>query len=482
MASSKVAALVLAAGLPLAAWGQVNITPVVVQGDTVSGVGAVTVINNLAVNNSGQWIVEVDTDNSNTDADEALIKNGVLYLREGQALSLPTGGTLDGFDAVNINSAGNSGWNFFLAGTGGLSTDSGMFYNGTLVFQESTISTAAGFSANTPYIGFFESKINDSNQVFVVASIDDPAITSTVDRGLVRINYNPVGGTYTEVVLAKEGDVLPGMAAAVSDFGTTPQSFGFNNAGDAIYVVLSVGGTSDAVYRNLSAIAIEGGPSPVAARNWSSLSGASTAISNSGNYAHTGLLAGDTATDLIIIKNGAKFIQEGDAPPGVAGFTLTAFGTAQIVNIGDAGHVLWFGDWNDPDTTRDTGLFLDSAMLLQEGVTQVNGLTVQAIVSAQDGYAMSPNGRYVIVEVTLTDGVTPRAAALLIDTLTGGGCYPNCDGSTSTPLLTANDFQCFLNAYAAGLAYANCDESTSNPLLTANDFQCFLNAYAGGCS
>ncbi len=63
-----------------------------------------------------------------------------------------------------------------------------------------------------------------------------------------------------------------------------------------------------------------------------------------------------------------------------------------------------------------------------------------------------------------------------------GGCYPNCDGSTSNPLLTANDFQCFLNEYAAGNSYANCDGSTANPTLTANDFQCFLNSYAAGCS
>jgi hypothetical protein len=64
----------------------------------------------------------------------------------------------------------------------------------------------------------------------------------------------------------------------------------------------------------------------------------------------------------------------------------------------------------------------------------------------------------------------------------GGGCYANCDGSTGSPLLTANDFQCFLNKYAGGDTYANCDGSTGNPLLTANDFQCFLNKYAGGCS
>ena len=66
----------------------------------------------------------------------------------------------------------------------------------------------------------------------------------------------------------------------------------------------------------------------------------------------------------------------------------------------------------------------------------------------------------------------------------GGGsalCYPNCDASSGSPLLTANDFQCFLNQFAAQNPYANCDASTGTPTLTANDFQCFLNAFAAGC-
>ncbi len=71
---------------------------------------------------------------------------------------------------------------------------------------------------------------------------------------------------------------------------------------------------------------------------------------------------------------------------------------------------------------------------------------------------------------------------LTIQSCGPNSCYANCDASTSAPLLTANDFQCFLNKFAAADAYANCDHSTSNPLLTANDFQCFLNAYAAGCT
>lgn len=61
-------------------------------------------------------------------------------------------------------------------------------------------------------------------------------------------------------------------------------------------------------------------------------------------------------------------------------------------------------------------------------------------------------------------------------------CRANCDGSTQTPVLTPNDFQCFLNSYAFGLSAANCDGSTAIPALTPNDFLCFINGYATGCS
>jgi hypothetical protein len=60
-------------------------------------------------------------------------------------------------------------------------------------------------------------------------------------------------------------------------------------------------------------------------------------------------------------------------------------------------------------------------------------------------------------------------------------CYANCDGSHAAPILNVNDFQCFLNNYAAANASANCDGSTVPPVLNVNDFQCFVNKYAAGC-
>ncbi|MBX3376632.1 MAG: hypothetical protein KF678_06475 [Phycisphaeraceae bacterium] len=57
-------------------------------------------------------------------------------------------------------------------------------------------------------------------------------------------------------------------------------------------------------------------------------------------------------------------------------------------------------------------------------------------------------------------------------------CYANCDNSTAQPLLTANDFICFLNRYIVRDPYANC---TVDEVINIADFQCFLAKFAYGC-
>ena len=47
--------------------------------------------------------------------------------------------------------------------------------------------------------------------------------------------------------------------------------------------------------------------------------------------------------------------------------------------------------------------------------------------------------------VTDSCGSTYRASTHVILS-----CYPNCDGSSSPPILNAEDFQCFLNSFAGG--------------------------------
>jgi hypothetical protein len=86
-------------------------------------------------------------------------------------------------------------------------------------------------------------------------------------------------------------------------------------------------------------------------------------------------------------------------------------------------------------------------------------------------------GTYDCVVTRPCGGVTSQPALLSVL----GGCYANCDGSVTAPVLNVADFTCFLQRFAAGDSYANCDGSVTPPVLNVADFTCFLQRFAAGC-
>src|SRR5690606_13780645 len=159
----------------------------------------------------------------------------------------------------------------------------------------------------------------------------------------------------SERVLAKEGDLIPGLTSPVADFGTGPHDFDYNNRGDALFAVDAVDSSSDAVVLYNAAddafevLAKVGDPSPVDGRNWSTLSSSVVSVNNFGHTAFTGRLDGDTASDNVIIARGKVFAQEGQTPPGFDSGAITTFGTGPII-FNDRNEVLWYASWNDGAT------------------------------------------------------------------------------------------------------------------------------------
>ncbi len=98
--------------------------------------------------------------------------------------------------------------------------------------------------------------------------------------------------------------------------------------------------------------------------------------------------------------------------------------------------------------------------------------------SADGSRALFRDDGSLFVHLRFTDG----SASVVLANVAGQVCYPNCDGSTTPPILSVNDFICFLSRFAAGDSYANCDLSTTPPALNVRDFICFLNQFAAGCN
>ena len=282
-------------------------------------------------------------------------------------------------------------------------------------------------------------KINADAQLALVASIDDPAIPTSVDRALVVVDT--VAGAYSSTdVRHLEGDVLPGQTEAIADFGTNPHATALDDDGRLLYFADLTGDTATdgVVYLDEVELAQEGDASPVAGRSWLSLSSTKLDLHADGGHVYSGTLDGDGASNLLVVRRGAKFVQEGDVLPGTAGFPLTSFGTGPVL-IGANGDVVWFGAWADPDTSRDTGLFWNHELLIQEGVTQIGGFGVTALRGIQDGYALSPGGGFLLVEVELAGALD---AAVLIQLPIGARyCAPaqvNSSGQPATLTVTGS--------------------------------------------
>lgn len=153
--------------------------------------------------------------------------------------------------------------------------------------------------------------------------------------------------------------------------------------------------------------------------------------------------------------------------------SIPAFAADRAYAISNAGTIVGYGH---PASNRRHGFIFADAY----GMRDINALlapgTTFEVTELRD---INASGRLAGMALSLAGDSRP---VLLLPPGDPLACYANCDGSGITPILTANDFTCFLNRFAAGDSRANCDGSTTAPVLTANDFTCFLNSFAGGCS
>ncbi|MBX3356991.1 MAG: hypothetical protein KF745_01050 [Phycisphaeraceae bacterium] len=475
--SGVAAAAFLAAGVRAQTFG---LTTLFAEDDSIGGLGNVSFASPTAVNNAGTYLSTFDLRNAIITPNVVTVRNGAVLLQGGQPLTAPPGAVFSrlGIFNTSINNNGDSAW-FFNLDAVPAANDSGLFWNTDRVLLQKNLSVAdaPGLTPGIVYIGFFGSRLNDNNQILFIGTVDDPAITSSVDRVVIRLDYNPVADTFTQTLVAKEGDVLPGQpgGVTVADFTTTANEYDFNNAGDFFYRPTFTAGGIAGIYKNSTPVALAGQPSPIAGRNYLSFTGA-RALNNTGGMVFRARLDGDTNSDDVIIKNGQVFMQEGST---VAGRTIVEFGTGAPVLIDDDGNVVWYGRWSTSGP-RVGGLFWNDQLVLEDGVTVVQGGVIKNVRWISEAFSMSRNGRYIMARVILNSDTGEADAVIKIEV---GSCPADFDGNG---VVEPADIGAFINAWFAsvtggGLAGDFDNNGVVDPVDIATFIQAWFIGVTNGC-
>ena len=127
---------------------------------------------------------------------------------------------------------------------------------------------------------------------------------------------------------------------------------------------------------NGSVLARKGDQSPIPRRIYERFG--ELDLNDSGSYAHFATLDGDILSDEVIIKDGQKFVQEGDQLSDLDPWVVERL-PGEILEVSNRGDVLWLARTDNPDGSQDEVLMLNQKAIVQTGITIVQGLTVSAI-------------------------------------------------------------------------------------------------------
>lgn len=390
----------------------------VASGDVLPGLGTVQDVFDVVVNDAGDWAVTLRTDTM-LSGEQAILSNGAILAKPGDAIpGLPAGLAFRGASGLSIDEQGRVGWSYAPAETA-FSIAAATGIDAAASAAKDQVIGAPGITPGVAYSGFYDQVVLDGGGQIVHAILDDPAISGIQDNALFRLDPQP-GGGFQATDLVKRGDVLPGNASAVVDFAETRGSLAANASGQVLYAPRFQNGVT-AVYLDQTPLAVQGEPSVVFGSSWSSFTRPAMALNDAGDHAFSArvLLAPPNLTDLLI-WNGIEVARTGGSIPAIAPWSFTSLGVNQTLpsslRLTASGRILWYGEWDDPDDTRNSGLFLDHELVVQEGTTFLGGARLDelaTLATAPDRavFDISADGETIALRAVLEDG---RVGAFLI--------------------------------------------------------------------
>ncbi len=396
---------------------------IVQVGRAIPGAGHITSIDLVYVDDVGTWTVQVSTDDPIV-SEVVLTPQGVLR-KTGDPVAKPAGATLQSFGALTEEAIIPARvWTATLSGTAGGTAHNHAIYEdlsssaSNLLIQSGAATSASSgdFPPGTVWTAFADYQgPGVDGTALLRGTVEDPTLPGSDESFVARCSHYYFGLCCSIDLLAQAGHSAPGLAqtiervrlepwtAAIDIAQNSPVLWSCDLAGPtaADGCVFKSSGPPIAHVETL--VAREGSASPVAGRSWGPLETPSVDLNAAGRWTlRAELDASDPATDGIIVRDGSKFVQEGDSHPAIAPFVFDDLGQGRALVLPD-GKVLWYAHWNDTSGPAEA-LFWEQQIVVRAGVTTVGGVRIDDLASDGDAFAMSKSGQFVVFRGSLAGG------------------------------------------------------------------------------
>ena len=388
-------------------------------GDPVSGMGAVTGIGNVFVDDSGAWFAGIETDFPDSTRNGALLRNGVVLLREGEPLPEPVGASIGRFE-----SHWSTGDSLALIMTlQPLGTETGLYWKTQLVVQEGGIIDDPGMPTGSRWTDLDAVKMNKNRTMLICGDLDTSSVSGQNESFVGLLRVSPLGQLLETRILMRKGAPHPAFSGNVIDVLDLDHAIALNDRGDYMTIGRGSGLNAGAILINDIPIAREGQPSPISGRNYTALYPFSEVdINDFGDYVFTGQVVGDggVATNIaLIVKNGAVLAQEGDV---LAGLGPLGDLTSAPIYLANSGDVFWVAP-----TSAGNALMRNLDPLLRVGDI-LDGRIITSVGLIPGSFHASDDGRFWVGKVVL-DSDEQALVALDLGLLVP---IPGCSGNTAS--------------------------------------------------
>ena len=205
--------------------------------------------------------LDSDTDHPDLARDEAILRNGLVALREGDLLSAPASTTLDSFDSLSMSASGALAMCLHVLVNG--TTREALYWNSVPIALKDSLLVSPLVGTGTDWESFDIVQSNDANEVFVVGDVNNPANGAGRDATLCKFTLDGAGNLLSSEVLLTKGQFIPALLTSMNDLATTEHSLSVNAHADYITLIMGLGGINAIAINGDTIVAQEGQPSQI---------------------------------------------------------------------------------------------------------------------------------------------------------------------------------------------------------------------------